>query len=133
MTANRFIELIAFILIPIAVIRQVWWSRQLFGKPWEVGRPDGLQALDLGGLGALQSGIPAMALTLVVALVAALGLNLLLPVLKGKFLAALQILALTAAAVVIALNPGHGFVGYWIMAGFCLVALNLIGAFLLRE
>ena len=133
MTANRFVELIAFILIPIALIREVWWSRVLFGKPWERGRPEGLEALDLGGLSALQSGIPAMVLTLVVALVTALGLNALVPLFKGRFLAFVQLAALAVAANVIAGNPAHGFVGFWIMGGFCLVAFNLIGAFLLRE
>lgn len=133
MTANRFVELIAFILIPIALIREVWWSRILFGKPWDRSRPHEIEALDLGGLSALQSGIPAMVLTLVVALITALGLMALVPVLKGKFLAAVQIIALGGAALVVGLNPGHGFVAYWIMGGFCLVAFNLMGAFLLRD
>ena len=39
MTASRFIELIAFILVPIALVRELWWSGLLFGRPWGRARP----------------------------------------------------------------------------------------------
>ena len=66
MTASRFIELIALILIPIALLRELWWSRLLFDRPWGgASKPLETEPLDLGGLNALTSGVPAMVLTVV--------------------------------------------------------------------
>ena len=132
MTAARFVEFLAFILVPIAAIRALWWSDLLFAKPWARSRPEGMAALDLGPFEALTAPLPALAFTLAAALGVGMILSLLLPLLRAAFLPGVQLLALAAAALILALHPSQGFAAYWMMAGFCLVALNLMAAFLLR-
>ena len=131
MTAARFIELIAFVLIPLALV-ELWWSDLLFANPWEGTKPFDATPFYDGPLSILLSGVPAMVISVLggMGLAAILGLASLGA--RERFLALVQILALGLSVAVIWWHPVVGFAALWIMAGFFLIATNLIAAFLIR-
>ena len=127
MSILRLLFVLSVGLVPLALLRELWWSELLFLRPWEAL---GGGQLALGVFADLLSGWFAGLLTLIMGLFIALALDVVLGFSRRASSALLLALALAACLITIALIPTLSFAASWILGGYLLAALLWLQAVL---
>jgi len=125
MTAGRFLFVLFFGVLPLAALRELWWSPILFAEPWAHA---GGGVADFGPLTALLSGWFAAGLTLMLGLLALLLLDLVEGAWPYGGLALAGLLALALSVLTTWLHPNVGGGGFWPLLGFFSLALIWLSA-----
>lgn len=127
MNVTRMMILLLLGLIPLAGLRELWWSDVLFLRPWDAAGGD---SLHLGTYAPLFQGRFASIWTILIGLFAGLVIDTLVGFLRRLTLPTLGFLALISASLIVGLVPALTWAALWPLFGFLLASMFWILAVL---